>query len=390
MRLLFVADGRSPIALNWIDYFLENGDEVHLVSTFDCPADPRLASFTFIPVAFSELKKPPSPEAAQNPARNQSIWGAPAVHLRTLARHWLGPLTLNSAAGHLRTVLTQVQPELVHAMRIPYEGMLAALAQPAAPLLISVWGNDFTLHAPSTPLMRRYTRLALQHASALHADCQRDVRLARHWGFDPLKPSVVLPGAGGIQLSLFYPPPTPVSDPVVINPRGIRAYVNNAAFFAAVPLVLAQQPRARFICPVMADEPQAHRWLAERCIAASVDLLPLQTRPQMAELFRRSRVAVSPATHDGTPNTLLEAMACGCLPVAGDLESLREWITPAQNGLLVDPNDPQSIAAGILTALQDDALQQRARLQNADLIAQPRRIQPGDALGRELLSFFRK
>ncbi len=111
------------------------------------------------------------------------------------------------------------------------------------------------------------------------------------------------------------------------------------------------------------------RWLDELHIAGNVDLLPVQSRPQMAELFRRSRLAVSPSTHDGTPNTLLEAMACGCVPVAGDLESLREWITPGQNGLLVDPNDPQSIAQGILTALEDEALQQRARSLNAELIA---------------------
>ena len=329
MRLLFVADGRSPIALNWIDAFLQQDDEVHLVSTFPCAADPRLASFTFIPVAFSELKKSSSQSIGAAPRLEKSIWGASAVRLRTLARQWLGPLTLSRAAQRLRAVIDQLQPDLVHAMRIPYEGMLAAIAVGAGlgpaltkrtPLLISVWGNDFTLHASSTPLMRHYTRLALQAASALHADCQRDVRLAQAWGFDPSKPTIVLPGAGGVQPELFYPPAAPVTDPVVINPRGIRFYVNNAAFFAAIPLVLKCQPQARFLCPTMAGEPQALRWLDDLHITENVELLPVQTRPQMAELFRRSRCAVSPSMHDGTPNTLLEAMACGCVPVAGDLE----------------------------------------------------------------------
>jgi glycosyltransferase involved in cell wall biosynthesis len=72
-------------------------------------------------------------------------------------------------------------------------------------------------------------------------------------------------------------------------------------------------------------------------------------------LFRRAAVAVSPSTHDGTPNTLLEAMACGCFPVAGDLESLREWINPDVNGLLVDPGDPHALADAILTALEHSA-----------------------------------
>jgi glycosyltransferase involved in cell wall biosynthesis len=90
----------------------------------------------------------------------------------------------------------------------------------------------------------------------------------------------------------------------------------------------------------------------------------------MAELFRRSQVAVSPSTHDGTPNTLLEAMACGCFPVAGDLESLREWITPGANGLLVAPGDPRALADAVLLALEQPALRQRAREHNRQLIAE--------------------
>jgi glycosyltransferase involved in cell wall biosynthesis len=219
--------------------------------------------------------------------------------------------------------------------------------------------------------MRRYTRQALSRADALLADCHRDLRLAGDWCFDPLKPSAVLPGGGGVRGDLFYPSPEGASlPPVIINPRGFRAYVQNGAFFHAIPLVLEKHPAARFVCPAMADETQAQRWVAELNIAASVDLLPRQSRSQMAHLFRQARIAVSPTTHDGTPNTLLEAMACGCFPVAGDLEPLREWITPGENGLLVDPTQPQSLAQAILAALDNPALCARARLANLALIAQ--------------------
>jgi glycosyltransferase involved in cell wall biosynthesis len=90
----------------------------------------------------------------------------------------------------------------------------------------------------------------------------------------------------------------------------------------------------------------------------------------MAELFRRCQVAVSPSTHDGTPNTLLEAMACGCTPVAGDIESLREWINPGENGLLVDPRDPRLLAEAILRALRDPGLRLRAWEINTRLVAE--------------------
>lgn len=369
MRLLFVADGRSPIALNWITYFLESGVEVHLASTFDAPADPRLASFTFLPVAFSELKaaaRTDAPPAIQS----GGLWGSRTVRMRTAVRRWFAPLTLPGAARRLQALAARVQPDLIHALRIPYEGMVAARAETGQPLIVSVWGNDFTLHAPATPLMRIETRSTLQRAAALHADCRRDVKLALEWGYDQHKPAFVLPGAGGVQRELFYPRRDPPTDPVVIQPRGVRAYVQTAAFFQAIPHILERFPRARFLCPTMAGEPGAERWVSSLGVAAAVSLLPIQTRPQMAELFRRSQVVVSPTTHDGTPNTLLEAMACGCLPVAGDLESIREWISPGENGLLVDPTDPAELADAICAALDDDALRLRAREINLRQVAE--------------------
>jgi glycosyltransferase involved in cell wall biosynthesis len=89
----------------------------------------------------------------------------------------------------------------------------------------------------------------------------------------------------------------------------------------------------------------------------------------MADAFRRAQIVASPAIHDGTPNSLLEGMACGCFPVAGDLESIREWITHRENGLLFDPTSPRAIADSILSAIEDKRLRQSAAGLNSDLIA---------------------
>jgi glycosyltransferase involved in cell wall biosynthesis len=373
MRILFVADGRSPIALNWISYFVQAGHEVHLVSTFPCQPELRLSSLEVIPVAFGGV----AGMAAQPAAGSGSgqLRRLLPVGLRTAIRQWFGPLSLSGAARRFAQVAARIQPDLVHAMRIPYEGMLAALgSDPGVPLLVSVWGNDFTLHAPSNPLLARYTRLALRRANALHADCQRDIRLAPQWGFEAGKPAVVLPGGGGVQLDLFYPltegDGVANQSPLVVNPRGFRAYVENKAFFQAIPWVLESHPQVRFACPAMVGEAQALRWLEQMNLAAQVELLPRLTRQQMADLFRRAQVEVSPTTHDGTPNTLLEAMACGCFPIAGDLESLREWITPGQNGLLVDPRSPRELAQAMITALSNSQLRLDAREQNTRLVAE--------------------
>ena len=90
----------------------------------------------------------------------------------------------------------------------------------------------------------------------------------------------------------------------------------------------------------------------------------------MAELFRLAQITVSPSLHDGTPNTLLEAMACGCFPVAGDIESVREWITDGVNGILCDPKEPGSLADALLLALRDEHLRSKAKELNTQLIAE--------------------
>ncbi len=390
MKILFVADGRSPTAINWMQHFIAAGHEVHLASTFPSAPLAGAASHHVIPVAFSGV-------VAENdaaPGGGGLLKRVTTPQVRTRIRQWAGVLTLPRAARQLTGLIHTLQPDLVHAMRIPFEGMLASLALAAlefhrtppalqnpafinlamrkAPLVISIWGNDFTLHAPANPMMRYRTRQALRLADAIHADCQRDIRLAYEWGFPSEKPFTVLPGGGGVQPDIFYPPlraqpaaPLPFT---IIHPRGMRAYVHNEEFFRAIPLVLAKFPGARFICTGMAGEAQAEAWVRELGIASSVELLPRVPRAEMGDLFRRAQVCVSLTSHDGTPNTLLEALACGCYPVAGDLESIREWIKPGENGTLVNPANPDEIARGIIGAIENPGLRDQARGQNIQII----------------------
>jgi glycosyltransferase involved in cell wall biosynthesis len=364
MKILFVADGRSPISQNWIRRFAERGEDVYLASTFACEVDFPLKRLEFTSVAFSAVKKQTSSPGSGSPR---------ALGLRTVIRQWIGPLTIPRSTRKLRAFIQEVQPDIIHAMRIPYEGMLTASAlsgmtnQP--PFLVSIWGNDFTLHAPSTPLMGYYTRKTMDAVHALHADCERDVRLARTWGLGVDKPTLVAPGNGGIRGDVFYPPLKPVTNPVIINPRGFRAYVKNEAFFKSIPLVLEKRSDARFICSSMQGEAQALQWMKDLKIDHAVQLNPPLSHTQMGDVFRGAQIVVSPSIHDGTPNSLLEGMACGCFPIAGDLESIREWITHAQNGLLVDPNNPQAIADAILIALEREDLRREAAGLNAKIIS---------------------
>jgi glycosyltransferase involved in cell wall biosynthesis len=284
----------------------------------------------------------------------------------------------------VRQLIQRVEPDLIHAMRIPFEGMLAAAANPPASLIISVWGNDFTLHAKKTPVMGYLTRRALLRADALHLDCERDRRLAHGRGFSTNKPTFISPGAGGVRPEIFHPGEPNLSDMgeqvvnelqaippesmVVVNPRGFRAYVRNDTFFHAIPMILAEMPDVRFLCPAMDGESQAIDWVDQLNISHAVRLLPKLRPKELAAVFQRSQVTVSPTEHDGTPNSLLEGMACGSFPIAGDLESIREWIEEGVNGLLIDPGDPAALASAVVQALSNANLREVVSERNQQLI----------------------
>ncbi len=376
MRILFVADGRSPTTLNWLRHWVAAGHEVHLVSTFPGEAPEGLESFHVLPVAFAGM-------AGGQAAGIKDVKRRPGLMNRLrgplrLVRYYLGPISLSACQRRFRVLLADIRPDLVHALRIPFEGMLAAVTPSETPLLISIWGNDLTLHARGSFLMAAQTRRVLGRADGLLADTARDLRLGSEWGFATGKRTLVVPGGGGIRLdeieaissSGVLPEALP-EGPLVVNPRGQRpGSLRQDVFFRAIPLVLEKVPQAVFVCPPLLGDADAEGWVSRLGIQAQVRLWGRLESAQLWTLFKKAQVYVSPSVHDGTPNSLLEAMACGCFPVVGDVESLCEWVRPGINGLLADATSPRSLAEAIVTALENPALRAEAKKENARLITE--------------------
>jgi phenylacetate-CoA ligase len=382
MKICFVADARSPIAQNWINYFARR-EEVHVITSFPCAPD-AIEGAT-IHNMFSDWTKLAGP--ARSSVRLASLTGKIADQLRsekfgglgTALQMYASAAEVPRQAWRIRKLLRSIRPDFVHAMRLPFEGIAAAFGtDDSVPLMVSIWGNDFTLHASGRPLIAALSRRALGRVDALHTDCLRDLRLAERWGFHSARPTIVVPGGGGVHLDRFRRSSgdaglrgqlgIPPDAPVVLNARGFRGYVRNDTFFRSIPLVLAKNPAAVFVCVGMAGNAVAEQWVSSLGIGSAVRLLPGYAHDAMADLYSCADVAVSPSLHDGTPNTLLETMACGAFPVCGDIESIREWIEHGVNGYLVDPTDPDSVARGVNDALGDPALRQSAARRNRKLV----------------------
>ena len=383
MHILFIADGRSPITRRWLKMVQPLGWQISLISTFPCSAIEGVTLAGVLPVAFARYSG--SQAGGIAPASNRKGIISKVRPLAQKARHWLGPWTLLAYSREYRRLVASLHPDLIHALRIPFEGMIASTTPPGIPLIVSTWGNDLTLHAPASPRMSALTRDSLRRANALICDTQRDVHLAQSWGFDPAKPTLVVPGNGGLDLAEMQKVVSGIkrSDPPqIINPRGLRSYVRADTFFQAIPLVLDRRPEVHFVCTSMQGQKEALDWVEKLGISKNVTLLPLLSQEALWQEYARSTLSVSISTHDGTPNTLLEAIALGCLPICGDIESIHEWITPGQNGLLVSPDDPHPLAEAILAALENTALQKSAAVLNRKLILE----KAGLANTRQLVS----
>ncbi len=332
------------------------------------------------PVAFAALsgsQVDSGKAASANPSKVRSLVGRFRSLLMS-GRYALGPATIPFYEKKYLNFLERSDPDLVHGMRIPFEGMLATCTPANIPLAISIWGNDLTFHTQGSSSMAKHTRMVLTRADALLADAHRDIRLGTEWGFREGKPNLVVPGGGGIDLAEIadalkkpdpFPEMLPLGRQLVVNPRGLRpGSVRNDTFFQSIPLVLQKAPETLFACAGMQEQKEALDWVDRLGIAENVRLLPFLPQQQLWKLFQRALVTVSVSQHDGTPNSLLEAMAIGCLPVVGDIESTREWVEDGRNGFVVDPGDPAALAEAILKGLGDNALREKVAKMNAGII----------------------
>ncbi|MEN1729457.1 MAG: glycosyltransferase, partial [Pseudomonadota bacterium] len=137
--------------------------------------------------------------------------------------------------------------------------------------------------------------------------------------------------------------------------KGIREYVQ------AAERLKRQYPEARFLLvgpldpsPGGIDEAEAQRWSA----SGAVEYLGNQddVRPSL----KSSRIYVLPSYYrEGTPRTILEAMAMGRPIITADSPGCRETVEEGRNGFLVAPRNAEALTEAMERFLQDPDLAER-------------------------------
>lgn len=82
-------------------------------------------------------------------------------------------------------------------------------------------------------------------------------------------------------------------------------------------------------------------------------------RSDVAALLPQIDIFALPSQAEGISNTLLEAMACGCAPVATAVGGNPELVEEAANGLLVPAGDSAALASALARLIDEPGLRER-------------------------------
>jgi L-malate glycosyltransferase len=147
-----------------------------------------------------------------------------------------------------------------------------------------------------------------------------------------------------------------LSAPIVVTVANMRFVKGIDVLVNAAARVRERVPDATFVVIGGAlEEPSCVEKVnaAVRHLRLAQNFKFLGTRTDVASLLKSSDVFCLPSRSEGMSNALLEAMACGLPCVATQVGGNAEVVTEGGSGFLVPSEDPDALAARIVTLLGD-------------------------------------
>jgi glycosyltransferase involved in cell wall biosynthesis len=157
-------------------------------------------------------------------------------------------------------------------------------------------------------------------------------------------------------------------EPVVGILAALRPEKDHATLLRAARIVIDEVPRVRFL--VIGDgatRPQLEALCSELKITPNVHFTG--ARGDVARLLRAIDVFALSSTTECFPIALLEAMASARPAVCTAVGGIPEMINHGESGYLVPPNDPQQLAARLVSLLSDPDTARRMGRSGRDRVA---------------------
>jgi glycosyltransferase involved in cell wall biosynthesis len=148
-------------------------------------------------------------------------------------------------------------------------------------------------------------------------------------------------------------------EPLLLIAGRMEPQKNFATLVRALRFVNASRPVQAVLCGDGSLRGAVERLVEENDLGNRVRIVGYVDN--LWSLMKRADLTISVSWFEGSPNVVLEAMACGCPLVVSDIPTHRELLDE-NSAVLVDPRDPQHVADGIVEALNDpEGARKRAR-----------------------------
>lgn len=243
------------------------------------------------------------------------------------------------------------RPDVVLGMMHTQPSMAVAVAvarELDLPLLLSPQH-----HEDAPPIVERALRRLLVHAHAVTANTTREAHVLEE-RFGVPRDAIVVTGGGTTLPSEAGGWPR---EPVVLYLGRLSTRKGLDTLFAALPRLIERVGEAR-LALVGARVPDTG--IIDEAVAA----LPAALRSRVIaredvsdaerdRWLRGARCLVLPSASESFGLVLVEAWGHGTPVVTLDLPVFRATVTPGENGLLVPPGDPASLAAALASLLED-------------------------------------
>ncbi len=363
----------SVHAARWINQVSGRGWDVHLFSAYEAPPHPDLRNVTVY--NFSSAR----PAGLHGSVRLRGLWplrrGAArlAHEARSRFPHW------SERSTWLAQVVRRIKPDIVHSQEIQHAGYLTLAAKQKfkgqfPPWIVANWGSDIYLFGRLADHVEKI-KAVLAACDYYHCECHRDVGLAREFGFKG-EALPVCPVSGGFDLAWMkqFRGTEPTSARRVIALKGYQNWAGRALVgLRALQLCADALKGYRVMIHMATPEVMLAAELAAQSIGIPFEVDPVinrkMKRPDILRMHGSARISIGLSISDAISTSLLEAMIMGAFPVQSNTGCGDEWLKHGETGLLVPPEDPETVAVAIRRAIADDQLVDDAAEANAQLAA---------------------
>lgn len=165
----------------------------------------------------------------------------------------------------------------------------------------------------------------------------------------------------GVDLKTFFPPKAEgMRQPAVLFVGAVRTTKGAFDLLEAWTQVVANWTHAELW--VVGPDYTNGRFVQEvqsRGHDKAVKMLGPQPLNHVADLMRQAQVLCLPSHGEGTPNCVMEAMACGLPVVATEVGGIPDIVDSNRTGILVQKGDIQKLAEALTSLLHDSGQRKR-------------------------------